>query len=132
MCLFRGHVELLVTVHELLADHGIYCAVKYCEGGEGTFFKLAIKHLLALEIKLKTSLNSTNFPDSVKQSAKHVIENAHLNCKVPKASTGNQCFDGHDCILIEEESNYVDNNFCREKTIARTSGSENENYEGID
>ena len=66
MCLFRGHVELLVTVHELLADHGIYCAVKYCEGGEGTFLNLAIKQLLALEIKLKTSLNYANFPDSIK------------------------------------------------------------------
>ena len=78
MCLFRWHVELLVTMHELLADHGIYYAAKYYEGGEGTFLKLAIKKLLALEIKLKTSLNSTNFPDSVKQSSKHVIENAHL------------------------------------------------------
>lgn len=128
----RKQVELLVTVHELLADHGLCCAGKDCEGGEGTFLKLAVKHLLALEIKLKTSLNSTNCPDSVKQSSKHVIENAHLNCKVPKASTGNQCFDGHDCILIEEESNSVDSNFCREKTIACTSGTEVENAEGID
>lgn len=128
----KKQVELLVTVHELLADHGLCCAGKDCEGGEGAFLKLAIKHLLALEIKLKTSLNSANYPDSVKQSSKHITENAHINSKFPKASTGNQCFDEHDCILIEEESNSVESNFSREKTIACTFGAEVGNAESID
>jgi hypothetical protein len=53
ICLFCGQVELLVIVHELLEDHGLCCAGKYCESDEGMFLILIIKNLLALEIKLK-------------------------------------------------------------------------------
>lgn len=53
----RQQVELLVTVHDVLAERGLCCAGKACEGGEGVFLKMAIKHLLALEMKLKGGLH---------------------------------------------------------------------------
>ncbi|KAK1288401.1 hypothetical protein QJS10_CPB19g00805 [Acorus calamus] len=56
----KTQVELLVAVHDLLAEHGLCCAGKDDEGEEGIFLKLAIKHLLALDMKLKSSSNSSS------------------------------------------------------------------------
>eukprot|EP01018_Ginkgo_biloba_P039569 Gb_33410 [translate_table: standard] len=120
----KKQVELLVIMHELLAEHGLCCAGKDCEGGEGTFLKLAIKHLLALEIKLKTSLNPANCPDTVKQSIKQLSENVHLTEKYPRASTMNQIFDRQVCILEEEEANIIESSVPKESTIASNSGVE--------
>ncbi|CAI0441429.1 unnamed protein product [Linum tenue] len=52
-------VELIVAIHDLLAEYGLCCAGEGGEGGEGTFLKFAIKHLLALDMKLKSNLNSS-------------------------------------------------------------------------
>lgn len=46
-------IGLLVTLHDVLAEYGLCCAGKECEGGEGAFLKMAIKHLGSLELKLK-------------------------------------------------------------------------------
>ncbi|OVA14456.1 Tetratricopeptide repeat-containing domain [Macleaya cordata] len=56
----KTQVELIVAIHELLAEYGLCCAGKDSEGEEGTFLKLAIKHLLALDMKLKSSFQSSN------------------------------------------------------------------------
>ncbi|KAH7425899.1 hypothetical protein KP509_11G076900 [Ceratopteris richardii] len=53
-------VNLLVRVHNLLAEKGLCCAGKSCEGGEGVFLKMAIRHLLLLELKLKSSILDEN------------------------------------------------------------------------
>ncbi|KAJ7562157.1 hypothetical protein O6H91_03G056900 [Diphasiastrum complanatum] len=53
-------VGLLVTVHELLAECGLCCAGPNCEGGEGAFLKMAIKHLLALEMSVKDASKPLN------------------------------------------------------------------------
>eukprot|EP00250_Pteridium_aquilinum_P016505 c23135_g1_i3 orf=228-6338(+) len=53
-------VELLVRVHDLLAEQGLCCAGKACEGGEGVFLKMAIKHFLLLEMKLKSTIPEEN------------------------------------------------------------------------
>lgn len=45
-----------MAVHDLLAEYGLCCAGRDSAGKEGSFLKLAIKHLLALSMKLK-SLN---------------------------------------------------------------------------
>lgn len=42
-------MDLIVTVHELLAEYGLCCAGKDNKGDEGTFLKFAINHLLALK-----------------------------------------------------------------------------------
>uniref|UniRef100_A0A2P2KIE5 Uncharacterized protein MANES_03G057600 n=1 Tax=Rhizophora mucronata TaxID=61149 RepID=A0A2P2KIE5_RHIMU len=53
----KSQVELIVAIHELLAEYGICCAGKGSDGEEGTFLKFAIKHLLTLDMKLKSNLN---------------------------------------------------------------------------
>lgn len=42
-----------MAVHDLLADYGLCCVGRDSEGEEGKFLKFAIKHLLALDVKLK-------------------------------------------------------------------------------
>jgi calcineurin-binding protein cabin-1 len=56
-------VELIVAVHDLLAEYGLCCAGRDGDGEEGTFLKFAIKHLMALDVKLKSqfSMFLTNF-----------------------------------------------------------------------
>ncbi|KAF8407122.1 hypothetical protein HHK36_006247 [Tetracentron sinense] len=56
----KTQVELIAAIHDLLAEYGLCCAGKDSEGEEGTFLKLAIKHLLALDMKLKSSFYSSN------------------------------------------------------------------------
>ncbi|KAK3213035.1 hypothetical protein Dsin_017741 [Dipteronia sinensis] len=56
----KTQVELIVAVHDLLAEYGLCCAGKSGEGEEGTFLKFAIKHLLALNMKLKSNFSSPN------------------------------------------------------------------------
>lgn len=43
----------MVTLHDVLAEYGLCCAGKDSEGGEGGFLKMSIKHLGALESRLK-------------------------------------------------------------------------------
>ncbi|KAJ4839309.1 hypothetical protein Tsubulata_018120 [Turnera subulata] len=59
-------VELIVAIHELLAEYGICCASDCGEKEEGEFLKFAIKHLFALDMKLKSNSNS-----SKKERAEH-------------------------------------------------------------
>lgn len=47
-------VDLIAAVHDLLAEYGLCCAGRDGQGEEGTFLKFAIKHLLALDVKLKS------------------------------------------------------------------------------
>lgn len=56
----KTQVELIVAIHDLLAEYGLCCAGGDGEGEEGTFLKFAIKHLLALDMKLKSNSNSSN------------------------------------------------------------------------
>ncbi|KAG6608101.1 Calcineurin-binding protein 1, partial [Cucurbita argyrosperma subsp. sororia] len=54
----KSHVELIVATHDLLAEYGLCCWGEG-EGEEGKFLKFSIKHLLALDMKLKLN-NSVN------------------------------------------------------------------------
>uniref|UniRef100_A0A7N0V8D0 Uncharacterized protein n=1 Tax=Kalanchoe fedtschenkoi TaxID=63787 RepID=A0A7N0V8D0_KALFE len=59
----KTQVDLIVAVHDLLAEYGICCASGY-KGEEGLFLKLAIKHLLVLDMKLKSSSVTFNNDES--------------------------------------------------------------------
>nr|CAB3493660.1 unnamed protein product [Digitaria exilis] len=61
----RTQVDLIVAVHDLLAEYGLCCSGKDGEGEEGTFLKFAIKHLMALDVKLKSQLNSNGMEEDV-------------------------------------------------------------------
>ncbi|KAF7817092.1 calcineurin-binding protein 1 isoform X1 [Senna tora] len=53
----KTQVDLIVATHDLLAEYGLCCAGEGGKGEEGTFLRFAIKHLLALDMKLKSSFN---------------------------------------------------------------------------
>ncbi|XP_065850006.1 calcineurin-binding protein 1 isoform X2 [Euphorbia lathyris] len=55
----KAQVELIVAIHDLLAEYGMCCAAEGGKGEEGTFLKFSIKYLLALDMKLKSNLNSS-------------------------------------------------------------------------
>ncbi|KAJ0030881.1 hypothetical protein Pint_12896 [Pistacia integerrima] len=77
----KTQVDLIVAIHDLLAEYGLCCAGEGGEGEEGTFLKFAIKHLFALNIKLKSNMNSSN-----KEKPEHGQElspNSHV--KAPQA-----------------------------------------------
>ncbi|XP_008796639.2 calcineurin-binding protein 1 [Phoenix dactylifera] len=69
----KTQVDLIVAVHDLLAEYGLCCAGKDGEGEEGTFLKFAIKHLLSLDVKLK-SLNGTNGKEEIASPCKNATE----------------------------------------------------------
>ncbi|XP_057516436.1 calcineurin-binding protein 1 isoform X3 [Amaranthus tricolor] len=68
----KAQVDLIVAIHDVLAEFGLCCVGEDGEGVDGTFLKLAIKHLLAM--KLKSSRHTSNkqsnvFNDDMKMSA---------------------------------------------------------------
>lgn len=70
--LILSQVDLIVAIHDVLAEFGLCCVGEDGEGVDGTFLKLAIKHLLAM--KLKSSHHTSNkqsnvFNDDMKMSA---------------------------------------------------------------
>ncbi|GKV09994.1 hypothetical protein SLEP1_g21423 [Rubroshorea leprosula] len=56
---FKTQVELIVAAHDLLAEYGLCCAGE-AGGEEGAFLRFAIKHLLALDMKLKSNFNPSD------------------------------------------------------------------------
>ncbi|CAN8327080.1 unnamed protein product, partial [Cochlearia groenlandica] len=56
----KYQVELIITLHDLLAEYGLCCSSKNCAGEEGAFLRFAIKHLLAVDMKVKSSCNSSD------------------------------------------------------------------------
>ncbi|XAR70823.1 hypothetical protein NMG60_11027828 [Bertholletia excelsa] len=56
----KTQIELIVAMHELLAEYGLCCAGASGEAEEGTFLRFGIKHLLSLDMKLKSNIHSTN------------------------------------------------------------------------
>lgn len=63
-------------MHDMLAEFGLCCAHGSDDKEEGTFLKLAIKHLLALHMKLKSNLQSQN---KVPEKAQHDQQSLHEN-----------------------------------------------------
>lgn len=51
---------MIIGLHDLLAEYGLCCAGKNCAGEEGAFLRFAIKHLLAVDMKVKSSIKSPN------------------------------------------------------------------------
>lgn len=97
--------ELVVAVHDMLAEFGICCSQGNGEEQDGTFLKLAIKHLLALDMKLKSNSNSlnkgqeTNFDQTVKND--HLKTSEPVSPNESRSSTLNVAVNRTD----EDESN---------------------------
>ncbi|CAL0319261.1 unnamed protein product [Lupinus luteus] len=56
----KTQIDLIVAMHDLLAEYGLCCAGEGGKGEEGTFLRFAIKHLLTLDMKFKSSFNLLN------------------------------------------------------------------------
>ncbi|KAL9254307.1 Calcineurin-binding protein 1-like protein [Drosera capensis] len=56
----KTQVALIGVIHDLLAEYGICCVGDNRYGIDGTFLKLAIKHLLALDMELKSYSQSSD------------------------------------------------------------------------
>ena len=74
-------------MHDLLAEYGLCCVGEGGKGEEGTFLRFAIKHLLALDMKLKSSFNVVN-KESMR--CEEVSRNSHVNVSVE---------DSKSCVL---------------------------------
>ncbi|KAK1314162.1 hypothetical protein QJS10_CPA06g01555 [Acorus calamus] len=94
----KTQVELLVAVHDLLAEHGLCCAGKDDEGEEGIFLKLAIKRLLALDMKLKSSSNSSSGG-----TGKIPSDELHISDHEKTSETGSKSNLTLDSCTVQEE-----------------------------
>ncbi|CAA7407719.1 unnamed protein product [Spirodela intermedia] len=103
----KAQVELIVSVHDLLAEYGLCCAGKDIEGEEGTFLKLAIKHLLALDVKLKSNYHSSCKKSEMKQVDESFPVDDHgrsAALKPKESSSSDACAVGEDeCAQQPEE-----------------------------
>ena len=84
----------MVRVHDVLAESGLCCAGKTCEGGEGVFLKMAIKHFLHLEMKLKTAMPNSVVNDFVSK----------LNDEASTEVVINSISSDHDLLKVDETS----------------------------
>lgn len=69
-----AQVSLLVTLHDVLAEYGLCCAGKDSEGGEGAFLKMSIKHLGALEVRLKPQITNKSPVKACKDEKEILID----------------------------------------------------------
>ncbi|KAG9157281.1 hypothetical protein Leryth_004949 [Lithospermum erythrorhizon] len=75
----QSQMELIVTIHNMLAEFGICCGRGDGEEEEGTFLKLGIKHLLALDMKLKSVFHSSDKDLGTKQHDLQSLPDNHLS-----------------------------------------------------
>ncbi|KAK9699813.1 hypothetical protein RND81_08G196900 [Saponaria officinalis] len=74
----KTQVELIVAIHDVLAEYGLCCFGKNGEGVDGTFLKLAIKHLLALDMKLKSNRHSVSKETEESLSTSQINDDAKI------------------------------------------------------
>ncbi|XP_004501088.1 calcineurin-binding protein 1 [Cicer arietinum] len=75
----KTQVDLIVATHDMLAEYGLCCVGEGGKGEEGTFLRFAIKHLLALDMKLKSCFNLKN-KESIRceETSKNSVVNASM------------------------------------------------------
>ncbi|XP_029126725.1 calcineurin-binding protein 1 isoform X2 [Cajanus cajan] len=78
----KTQVDLIVATHDLLAEYGLCCVGGGGKGEEGTFLRFAIKHLLALDMKLKSS---SNHKESMR--SEEVSKNSIVNVSVEESKS---------------------------------------------
>ncbi|XP_028058913.1 calcineurin-binding protein 1 isoform X2 [Camellia sinensis] len=83
----KTQIELIVAMHDLLAEYGLCCAGGDGEIEEGTFLKLAIKHLLSLDMKLKSNFHSLNKGLETMQCDEQLSHNNHVETSLDKSKS---------------------------------------------
>ncbi|KAL8113567.1 calcineurin-binding protein 1 [Apium graveolens] len=100
----KSQIELIVAIHEMLAEYGLCCAGGDGDKDEGKFLKLAIKHLFALDMKLKSNSNSSTQGMEVTQADEQLSLDGHA-----KRSQSLRKLDSSvvlDPTVINETSNF--------------------------
>ncbi|KAJ0768780.1 putative tetratricopeptide-like helical domain superfamily, histone transcription regulator 3/CABIN1 [Helianthus annuus] len=117
----KTQVELIIAIHDMLAEYGICCASANGEE-EGTFLKLAIKHLLYLDMKLKSTSVNTQCDDQVSQegdtneeasnlfleSGKQLTEEEKEDLEIEIDTALDQCFFCLYGLHLRSDSSYED------------------------
>ncbi|CAN6457209.1 unnamed protein product [Victoria cruziana] len=126
----KTQVDLIVTMHELLAEYGLCCAGKDSEGEEGLFLKLAIRHLLALDVKLKSAHNLPNSTLETKENVESLSNNSA--CEV--GLEANACMEAELTVLEKDESSSVDKDAFEEviPEKALRHGTPDKDEEGVE
>nr|KYP70140.1 hypothetical protein KK1_009348 [Cajanus cajan] len=86
----KTQVDLIVATHDLLAEYGLCCVGGGGKGEEGTFLRFAIKHLLALDMKLKSSSNHKESMRSEEVSKNRIISKGISSYRVHDKDSGNE------------------------------------------
>lgn len=114
-------VELIIAIHDMLAEYGICCASGDGEE-EGSFLKLAIKHLLYLDMKLKSTSVNPKCDDQVSQegdsneeasnlfleSGKQLTEEEKEDLEIEIDTALDQCFFCLYGLHLRSDSSYED------------------------
>ncbi|KAJ4708134.1 Tetratricopeptide repeat (TPR)-like superfamily protein [Melia azedarach] len=102
----KTQVELIVAIHDLLAEYGLCCAGEGGEGEEGLFLKFAIKHLLALNMKLKSNISSSN--KEMTEYDKQLSHNSHVKesqeLKSDTLDVEMVCTETHETIDVKKDN----------------------------
>lgn len=103
----KTQVELVVAVHDFLAEYGLCCASGDGDVEEGTFLKFAINHLLFLDMKLKSIMHSSdkgekrnNGTSADQPCSDTVIDTSTLKVATKKACT-NEGNSGENVEMLE-------------------------------
>lgn len=104
----KTQVDLIVAMHDLLAEYGICCAGEGGEGEEGRYLKFAIKHLFALDMKHKSNFNSLQRETT--QCHEQVSHNDHAKSSLNESRS--------DTLDVEMGQTKIDGTSAMEKDIS--------------
>lgn len=103
-----------MAIHDLLAEYGICCAGEENEGEEGAFLKFAIKHLLALDMKLKSSSSSSN--EDVAQLSQQLSIDI-----LPETNSGATIIESKTIASAAQEAHAIENDVSRDISVNEIS-----------
>ncbi|XP_071917630.1 calcineurin-binding protein 1 isoform X2 [Coffea arabica] len=89
----KTQTELIVAVHDMLAEFGLCCAHGNDDEEGGTFLKFAIKHLLALDMKLKSNCQNQSKAENQVQSSGQISPVFQIDGSVNEAKIIEQATD---------------------------------------
>ena len=91
--IFCYQTELIVAVHDMLAEFELCCAHGNDDEEGGTFLKFAIKHLLALDMKLKSNCQNQSKAENQVQSSGRISPVFQIDGSVNEAKIIEQATD---------------------------------------
>lgn len=118
-----------MAVHDMLAEFGLCCARGDGEEEEGTFLKFAIKHLLALDMKLKSTSLSPSKESEMPQLDQQSSHDNNVS-RSEQISQGNHAENSVnesklDVLSVEVPQGEIDEAKASDENIVQSMHSEN-------